>query len=199
MDIVSSRMKLKCGKDLLQGYQIPNVLRTRVEFLEQYKEQQQKNCGIMKYPMTLKEMICGDEKTIFEEQIREFAKLIGLQSAFGENIDNKREYPLLSLGEQACVKILKSFFHGLSVGNEVFIFDEPTSSLDPRTNDDVMKFLAEQCETELAKNKFVVCITHQKEEATANIIVTKNRGDDVGVVSQRPMSRIIYPVLILPK
>ena len=95
-----------------------------------------------------------------------------LNSLFDENGSN------LSLGEKQRIGIARALYRG----SEIYIFDEPTSSLDPENEDLFINFLEE-----FKKNKTIIMISHKKSNLRIcnRIFEVKVNISDKNIISRK--------------
>jgi ABC-type multidrug transport system fused ATPase/permease subunit len=95
-----------------------------------------------------------------------------LNSFFDENGSN------LSLGEKQRIGIARALYRG----SEIYIFDEPTSSLDPDNEDLFINFLEE-----FKKNKTIIMISHKKSNLRIcnRIFEVKVNISDKNIISRK--------------
>ena len=91
---------------------------------------------------------------------------------FDENGSN------LSLGEKQRIGIARALYRG----SEIYIFDEPTSSLDPENEDLFINFLEE-----FKKNKTIIMISHKKSNLRIcnRIFEVKVNISDKNIISRK--------------
>ena len=119
---------------------------------------------------TLKNNIILGEDTITEEQIRSVAKEIGFEntlSQFKNGLEEKITKSKLSYGQLQMIAFLRAILHKANI----YIFDEPTSNIDLKTEDRIQKLI-----DRITKESTVIIIAHRKStiESSDKIIYLKD-------------------------
>lgn len=113
--------------------------------------------------------IIGDEN-ITDEQIQTVAKEIGFESTlnkFKDGLDEKISKYKLSYGQLQMIAFLRAILHKANI----YIFDEPTSNIDLKTEDRIQKLI-----DRITKESTVIIIAHRKStiENSDKIIYLKD-------------------------
>ena len=113
--------------------------------------------------------IIGDE-SITDEQIKTVAKEIGFESTwnkFKDGLDEKISKYKLSYGQLQMIAFLRAILHKANI----YIFDEPTSNIDLKTEDRIQKLI-----DRITKESTVIIIAHRKStiENSDKIIYLKD-------------------------
>lgn len=119
---------------------------------------------------TLKNNIILGDQTITEEQIRRTANEIGFEKTlenFKNGLEEKIEKNRLSFGQLQMIAFLRAILHKANI----YIFDEPTSNLDLKTEDRIQKLI-----DRITKESTVIIIAHRKStiESADKIIYLKD-------------------------
>lgn len=119
---------------------------------------------------TLKNNIILGDKTITEEQIKTVANEIGFKKVldkFPMGLDEKIEKNKLSYGQLQMIAFLRAIVHKANI----YIFDEPTSNIDLKTEDRIQKLI-----DKITKDSTVIIIAHRKStiENSDKIIYLKD-------------------------
>lgn len=119
---------------------------------------------------TLKNNIILGDKTITEEQIRNVANEIGFEKVldkFPNGLEEKIEKNKLSYGQLQMIAFLRAILHKANI----YIFDEPTSNIDLKTEDRIQKLI-----DNITKESTVIIIAHRKStiESSDKIIYLKD-------------------------
>ena len=119
---------------------------------------------------TLKNNIILGDENITDEQIETVAKEIGFESTlkkFKEGLNEKISKSKLSYGQLQMIAFLRAILHKASI----YIFDEPTSNLDLKTEDRIQKLI-----DRITKESTVIIIAHRKStiENSDKIIYLKD-------------------------
>lgn len=119
---------------------------------------------------TLKNNIILGDKTITEEQIRNVANQIGFEKVldkFPNGLEEKIEKNKLSYGQLQMIAFLRAILHKANI----YIFDEPTSNIDLKTEDRIQKLI-----DNITKESTVIIIAHRKStiESSDKIIYLKD-------------------------
>ena len=114
-------------------------------------------------------IILGDEN-ITDEQIKTVAKEIGFESTlnkFKDGLDEKISKSKLSYGQLQMIAFLRAILHKANI----YIFDEPTSNIDLKTEDRIQKLI-----DRITKESTVIIIAHRKSniENSDKIIYLKD-------------------------
>ena len=114
-------------------------------------------------------IILGDEK-ITDEQIKTVAKEIGFENTlnkFKDGLDEKISKAKLSYGQLQMIAFLRAILHKANI----YIFDEPTSNIDLKTEDRIQKLI-----DRITKESTVIIIAHRKStiENSDKIIYLKD-------------------------
>lgn len=124
---------------------------------------------------TLKNNIKLGDETINDEQIRKVAKEIGFEQVlekFKNGLDEVIEKGRLSYGQLQMIAFLRAILHKANI----YIFDEPTSNIDLKTEDRIQKLI-----DNITRESTVIIIAHRKStiENSDKIIYLKNGTVDV--------------------
>lgn len=119
---------------------------------------------------TLKNNIILGDKTITEEQIKTVVNEIGFKKVldkFPMGLDEKIEKNKLSYGQLQMIAFLRAIVHKANI----YIFDEPTSNIDLKTEDRIQKLI-----DKITKDSTVIIIAHRKStiENSDKIIYLKD-------------------------
>lgn len=119
---------------------------------------------------TLKNNIILGDKTITDEQIRIVANEIGFEKVldkFPSGLEEKIEKNKLSYGQLQMIAFLRAILHKANI----YIFDEPTSNIDLKTEDRIQKLI-----DRITKQSTVIIIAHRKStiENSDKIIYLKD-------------------------
>ena len=119
---------------------------------------------------TLKNNIVLGDENITDEQIKTVAKEIGFESTlnkFKDGLDEKISKSTLSYGQLQMIAFLRAILHKASI----YIFDEPTSNIDLKTEDRIQKLI-----DRITKESTVIIIAHRKStiENSDKIIYLKD-------------------------
>lgn len=119
---------------------------------------------------TLKNNIILGDKTITDEQIKIAAYEIGFEKVlnkFPKALEEKIEKNKLSYGQLQMIAFLRAILHKANI----YIFDEPTSNIDLKTEDRIQKLI-----DRIAKESTVIIIAHRKSttENSDKIIYLKD-------------------------
>ncbi len=119
---------------------------------------------------TLKNNIILGDESITDEQIETVAKEIGFESTlnkFKNGLDEKISKSKLSYGQLQMIAFLRAILHKANI----YIFDEPTSNIDLKTEDRIQKLI-----DKITKESTVIIIAHRKStiENSDKIIYLKD-------------------------
>lgn len=119
---------------------------------------------------TLKNNITLGDKNISDEQIQLVAKEIGFEKVldkFSNGLEEKIEKNKLSYGQLQMIAFLRAILHKANI----YIFDEPTSNIDLKTEDRIQKLI-----DKITKDSTVIIIAHRKStiENSDKIIYLKD-------------------------
>lgn len=119
---------------------------------------------------TLKNNIILGDNTITDEQIKIVAKEIGFEQVlenFKSGLDEVIEKNKLSYGQLQMIAFLRAILHEANI----YIFDEPTSNIDLKTENRIQKLI-----DRIAKESTVIIIAHRKStiENSNKIIYLKD-------------------------
>ena len=119
---------------------------------------------------TLKNNIVLGDENITDEQIRTAAKEIGFENTlnkFKDGLDEKISKSKLSYGQLQMIAFLRAILHKANI----YIFDEPTSNIDLKTEDRIQKLI-----DKITKESTVIIIAHRKStiENSDKIIYLKD-------------------------
>lgn len=119
---------------------------------------------------TLKNNIILGDETITEEQIKTVANEIGFEKVldkFPNGLQEKIEKNKLSYGQLQMIAFLRAILHKANI----YIFDEPTSNIDLKTEDRIQKLI-----DKITKESTVIIIAHRKStiENSNKIIYLKD-------------------------
>lgn len=142
---------IKSGKILIDNEDISKVkikdIRENISYISQ-----------MPYILddTLKNNITLGSNDITDRKIQLLAEDIGFEkvlNSFKNGLDEKIDKEKLSLGQLQMIAFLRAVLHKA----DIYIFDEPTSSIDLRTEDMMQKII-----NKISKNSTVIIIAHRK-------------------------------------
>ncbi len=130
---------------------------------------------------TLKNNIILGDKTITDEQIRTVANEIGFEKVldkFPNGLEEKIEKNKLSYGQLQMIAFLRAILHKANI----YIFDEPTSNIDLKTEDRMQKLI-----DRITKESTVIIIAHRKStiENSDKIIYLKDGKVDMIVNKEK--------------
>lgn len=119
---------------------------------------------------TLKNNIILGDENITDEQIETVAKEIGFENTlkkFKEGLNEKISKSKLSYGQLQMIAFLRAILHKANI----YIFDEPTSNIDLKTEDRIQKLI-----DKITKESTVIIIAHRKStiENSDKIIYLKD-------------------------
>lgn len=119
---------------------------------------------------TLKNNIILGDESITDEQIETVAKEIGFESTlnkFKNGLNEKISKSKLSYGQLQMIAFLRAILHKANI----YIFDEPTSNIDLKTEDRIQKLI-----DKITKESTVIIIAHRKStiENSDKIIYLKD-------------------------
>ena len=119
---------------------------------------------------TLKNNIVLGDENITDEQIKNVATEIGFESTlnkFKDGLDEKISKSKLSYGQLQMIAFLRAILHKANI----YIFDEPTSNIDLKTEDRIQKLI-----DRITKESTVIIIAHRKStiENSDKIIYLKD-------------------------
>ena len=119
---------------------------------------------------TLKNNIVLGDENITDERIKTVAKEIGFESTlnkFKDGLDEKISKSKLSYGQLQMIAFLRAILHKANI----YIFDEPTSNIDLKTEDRIQKLI-----DRITKESTVIIIAHRKStiENSDKIIYLKD-------------------------
>ena len=119
---------------------------------------------------TLKNNIVLGDESITDEQIKTVAKEIGFENTldkFKDGLDEKISKSKLSYGQLQMIAFLRAILHKANI----YIFDEPTSNIDLKTEDRIQKLI-----DRITKESTVIIIAHRKStiENSDKIIYLKD-------------------------
>lgn len=165
MNILMRLYPFKSGKILIGGKDITKIrikdIRKNISYISQTP-----------YILedTLKNNIILGDKNITDEQIKTVAKEIGFEntlSKFKDGLDEKISKSKLSYGQLQMIAFLRAILHKANI----YIFDEPTSNIDLKTEDRIQKLI-----DKIAKESTVIIIAHRKStiESSDKIIYLKD-------------------------
>lgn len=130
---------------------------------------------------TLKNNIILGDKTITDEQIRIVANEIGFEKVldkFPKRLEEKIEKNKLSYGQLQMIAFLRAILHRANI----YIFDEPTSNIDLKTEDRIQKLI-----DRITQESTVIIIAHRKStiENSDKIIYLKDGQIDIIVNKEK--------------
>ncbi len=130
---------------------------------------------------TLKNNIILDDNSITEEQIKKVAIEIGFEQVFenyDKGLDEIIEKSKLSYGQLQMIAFLRAILHKANI----YIFDEPTSNIDLKTEERIQKLI-----DKIACDSTVIIIAHRKStiEGSDKIIYLKEGKVDL-IVNKTP-------------
>lgn len=134
---------------------------------------------------TLKNNIILGDKTITDEQIKVVANEIGFEKVldkFPMGLEEKIEKNKLSYGQLQMIAFLRAILHKANI----YIFDEPTSNIDLKTEDRIQKLI-----DRITKESTVIIIAHRKStiENSDKIIYLKDGKVDM-IVNKEKVSNV---------
>ena len=165
MNILMRLYPFKSGKILIGGKDITKIrikdIRRNISYISQTP-----------YILndTLKNNIILGDNNITEEQIRKAAKEIGFETTlnkFKDGLAEKISKDKLSYGQLQMIAFLRAILHQANI----YIFDEPTSNIDLKTEDRIQKLI-----NRITKESTVIIIAHRKStiESSDKIIYLKD-------------------------
>lgn len=165
MNILMRLYPFKSGKILIGGKDITKIrikdIRKNISYISQTP-----------YILedTLKNNIILGDKNITDEQIKTVAKEIGFEntlSKFKDGLDEKISKSKLSYGQLQMIAFLRVILQKANI----YIFDEPTSNIDLKTENRIQKLI-----DKIAKESTVIIIAHRKStiESSDKIIYLKD-------------------------
>lgn len=124
---------------------------------------------------TLKNNIILGDKTITDEEIKTATYEIGFEKVlnkFPKGLEEKIEKNKLSYGQLQMIAFLRAILHKANI----YIFDEPTSNIDLKTENRIQKLI-----DKIAKDSTVIIIAHRKStiEKSDKIIYLKDGKVDI--------------------
>ena len=130
---------------------------------------------------TLKNNIILGDKTITDEQIRIVANEIGFEKVldkFTDGLEEKIEKNKLSYGQLQMIAFLRAILHKANI----YIFDEPTSNIDLKTEYRIQKLI-----DRITEESTVIIIAHRKStiENSDKIIYLKDGKVDMIVNKEK--------------
>ena len=119
---------------------------------------------------TLKNNIVLGDEHITDEQIKTVAKEIGFENTlnkFKDGLNENISKSKLSYGQLQMIAFLRAILHKANI----YIFDEPTSNIDLKTEDRIQKLI-----DRITKESTVIIIAHRKStiENSDKIIYLKD-------------------------
>lgn len=119
---------------------------------------------------TLKNNVTLGDNNILDEQIKLVAKEIGFEKVlenFENGLDEVIEKNKLSYGQLQMIAFLRAILHKANI----YIFDEPTSNIDLKTEDRIQKLI-----DRITKDSTVIIIAHRKStiESSDKLIYLKD-------------------------
>lgn len=134
---------------------------------------------------TLKNNIILGDTTITDEQIKVVASEIGFEKVldkFPMGLEEKIEKNKLSYGQLQMIAFLRAILHKANI----YIFDEPTSNIDLKTEDRIQKLI-----DRITKESTVIIIAHRKStiENSDKIIYLKDGQVDM-IVNKEKVANI---------
>ena len=165
MNILMRLYSFKSGRILIGGKDITKIrikdIRKNISYISQTP-----------YILedTLKNNIVLGDESITDEQIKTAAKEIGFESTlnkFKDGLDEKISKSKLSYGQLQMIAFLRAILHKANI----YIFDEPTSNIDLKTEDRIQKLI-----DRITKKSTVIIIAHRKStiENSDKIIYLKD-------------------------
>lgn len=165
VNILMRLYKIKSGRILIGGKDIYSIrikdIRKNISYISQTP-----------YILndTLKNNIILGDTTITDEMIKDTANEIGFEKAlnkFENGLEEKIEKNKLSYGQLQMIAFLRAILHKANI----YIFDEPTSNIDLKTEDRIQKLI-----DKIAKESTVIIIAHRKStiENSDKIIYLKD-------------------------
>lgn len=165
VNILMRLYPIKSGKILIGGKDIQEIriqdIRKNISYISQTP-----------YILndTLKNNIILGDKTITDEQIKAVVSEIGFEKVldkFTNGLEEKIEKNKLSYGQLQMIAFLRAILHKANI----YIFDEPTSNIDLKTEDRIQKLI-----DKIAKESTVIIIAHRKStiENSDKIIYLKD-------------------------
>lgn len=165
VNILMRLYKIRSGRILIGGKDIQKIriqdIRKNISYISQTP-----------YILndTLKNNIILGDNTITDEQIRMTAKKVGFEkilNKFENGLEEKIEKNKLSYGQLQMIAFLRAILHKANI----YIFDEPTSNIDLKTEDRIQKLI-----DSIAEKSTVIIIAHRKStiENSDKIIYLKD-------------------------
>lgn len=156
---------IQSGKILIDGYDVSRIsiksLRDNISYISQ-------NPYI--FDDTLRNNITLGNDNIKDEEILNIIKQIGVQNIykrFSKGLDEKIKESTLSYGELQVI----SFIRAISHKSNIYIFDEPTSNIDLKTEKLIQNLI-----DQISQNSTVIIVAHRKStiESSDKIIYLKD-------------------------
>ena len=132
---------------------------------------------------TLKNNIVLGDTNITDEQIKEVANEIGFENIlnkFKKGLEEPITKSQLSYGQLQMIAFLRAILHKANI----YIFDEPTSNVDLKTEDRIQKLI-----NRITKDSTVIIIAHRKStiESSDKIIYLKDGQIDMIVNKEQAL------------
>lgn len=156
---------IKSGQILIDGYDISKIsiksLRNNVSYISQ-------NPYI--FSDTLRNNITLGNKNIKDEEILNIINQIGVENIykrFAKGLDEEIKEKDLSYGELQVISFIRAILHK----SNIYIFDEPTSNVDLKTEKLIQNLI-----DEISRNSTVIIVAHRKStiESSDKIIYLKD-------------------------
>lgn len=166
---------IESGQILINGYDISKIsiksLRDNISYISQ-------NPYI--FEDTLRNNITLGESNITDEQILEIVEYIGVKdifNRFANGLDEIIKATKLSYGELQVISFIRAIVHKANI----YIFDEPTSNIDLKTERLIQNLI-----DKISKNSTVLIVAHRKStlESSNKIIYLKDGQVDMIVNKQ---------------
>lgn len=167
---------IESGRILVGGYDIANIstkcLRTHISYISQTP---------YIFADSVRNNITLGSCDITDEQINDLIQEIGVESIFhklSEGLDTKIRLSKLSYGELQIIAFIRAILHKANI----YIFDEPTSNIDLKTERMIQNII-----DKISKTSTVIIIAHRKStiESSDKIIYLKDGKIDMIVNKQR--------------
>ena len=156
---------IQSGQIIIDGYDVSKIsiksLRDNISYISQ-------NPYI--FDDTLRNNITLGNENITDEKILNIIKQIGVENIynrFSKGLDEEIKESTLSYGELQVI----SFIRAISHKSNIYIFDEPTSNIDLKTERLIQNLI-----DKISKNSTVIIVAHRKStiESSDKIIYLKN-------------------------
>lgn len=175
-NILMKLYDIESGKILIDNYDISKIstkcLRNNISYISQ-------NPYI--FTDTVRNNITLGNNQITDEQINELIKEIEVENLFSkleDGVDTKIKFSKLSYGELQIIAFMRAILHKANI----YIFDEPTSNMDLKTEKMIQNII-----DKISEKSTVIIIAHRKStiESSNKIIYLKDGQIDMIVNKER--------------